>query len=254
MEGDHRAGFLHHAGCLEQQVFRFEFPARRIDQDNYDKRLEIVRSAVDGIGQTETSNPLMSFFHTPLTQISAADALSRGYLTNFVRPVSEILRRVRHRPGDAEVIVDGKRLRRSQLADLTLTVVLPDRLSWARDEFITRDIAAQVVDVSINDNLSRPRTMKARRPRRNQPVVLYDVFPTTMNVMTDSIADRVRHLAGSPADQRSAGEELERKEIDRFHLRLLDLVRNDPDLHAGERMRSVVHVARASAVFPDLYG
>lgn len=218
------------------------------------ERLEAVRSTFGSLGAADTSNPLRSFFHTPLTQISAADALSRGYLTNFVRPVSEILRRVRQRPGEAEVIVDGKRLRRSQLADITLTVVLPDRLSWARDEFITRDIAAQVVDVSINDNLSRPRVMKARRPRRNQPVVLYDVFPTTMNVMADSIAERVGHLAGSPEDQRIAGEELERKEIDRFHLRLLDLIRNDPDRHAGELMRTVVHAARASAVFPDLYG
>lgn len=217
-------------------------------------RLEAVRSTFGGIGDGDTSNPLRSFFHTPLTQISAADALSRGYLRNFVRPVSEILRRVRQRPGEAEVVVDGKRLRRSQLAGITLTVVLPDRLSWARDEFITRDIAAQVVDVSIDDGLSRPRTMKARRPRRNQPVVLYDVFPTTMNVMSDSIAERVGHLAGSPEDQRTAGEELERKEIDRFHLRLLDLVRNDTDRHAGELMRTVVHVARASAVFPDLYG
>ncbi|MBE1878103.1 STING domain-containing protein [Myceligenerans pegani] len=224
-------------------------------RENLRERLEVVLSTFGSIGATDTgSNPLRSFFRTPLTQISAADALSRGYLTNFVRPVSEILRRVRRRPGEAEVVVDGKRLRRSQLADITLTVVLPDRLSWARDEFITRDIAAQVVDVSIDDNLSRPRTMKARRPRKNQPVVLYDVFPTTMNVMTDSIAERVAHLAGSPEDQRVAGEELERKEIDRFHLRLLDLVRNDPDVHAGERMRAVVHVARASAVFPDLYG
>ncbi|MBL0886431.1 STING domain-containing protein [Myceligenerans indicum] len=218
------------------------------------ERLESVRATFGSLGPADTSSPLMSFFHTPLTQISAADALSRGYLKNFVRPVSEVLRRVRQRPGEAEVIVNGRRLRRSQLGELTLTVVLPDQLSWASDEFITRDIAAQVVDASINDNLSRPRTMKARPPRKNQPIVLYDVFPTTMNVMTDSIAERVRHLAGSPEGQRLAGEELERKEIDRFHLRLLDLVRNDTDVHAGERMRAVVHVARASAVFPDLYG
>lgn len=221
------------------------------------ERLVDVRSVFATLGRADSDNPLTSYFRTPLTQISAANALSLGYLKNFIRPVSQILRRLREDPRSAHITVGGQRLKPTQIATVTLTVVLPDQLSWAQDGFIAREVAGAgyIVDAVLDDNLSRPRGLKALPPRRGEPLRLLDVFPTTMSAMCDTIEQRVAHLAvggEETARMRSARRELEAKEIDRFHLRLLDRVRQDTNRESGRLMRDVVRIERARTIFPAL--
>ncbi|MGW2095852.1 trypsin-like peptidase domain-containing protein [Promicromonospora sukumoe] len=248
----HRPG-----GASMFQVLELDTSDPAGSRERLAERLVDVRSVFATLGRADSDNPLTSYFRTPLTQISAANALSLGYLKNFVRPVSQILRRLRHDPGSAHLTVGGRRLKPAQIATVTLTVVLPEHLSWAQDDFIAREIAetGHIVDAVLDDNLSRPRSMKALPPRRGEPLRLLDVFPTTMSAMSDTIEQRVAHLGvggEETARLRTARDELEAKEIDRFHLRLLDRVRQDTERESGRLMRDVVRVERARAVFPGL--
>ena len=109
-----------------------------------------------------------------MTQISAANALALGYELNFVRPVGHALLQMAD-GGPGTVTVDGSTLNREQLDNVTLTVVLPDSLSWANDDYIDQTLAQPghlVTAVVEHPDFSRPRSTKCLPLVDGEPVRL----------------------------------------------------------------------------------
>lgn len=235
------------------------FDVQEIDVDDVEgarrliaQRLVSVRSIFEAVGDSG-SNAVTDFFRAPLTQISTSNALALGYEVNFVRPVASSLLQMMAGSTLGQVLVDGVEVGTDALRDLTLSVVLPEHLDWADDGFIQRFLAVPglVVEAQItHPSLSRTRHMKALPPVAGAPVRLLDPFPTTLSTMRESIDQRLgvtesqRHVPG--------WKELEAKEIDRFHSRLIQQIRRDPTNIGGFGVRDVCNVVSASTLFPSL--
>jgi hypothetical protein len=215
-----------------------------------EQRLVAVRSIVEALGAVDTTNPLTSFFKAPLTQISAANALALGYEMNFVRPVGHALLDLLAAGGASVITVDGHRLDPEWLTDVTLTVVLPESLTWADDDYIDRTLGrtGQVLGAVVSQpDWSRPRSLKCLPLEEGRPVRLVDVYPTTLATMSEAIDERL----GLDPGKRflPVWKDLERKEIDRFHSKLVRRIRSDATRVRGRGLTDVVVVARAAAVF-----
>jgi hypothetical protein len=213
-----------------------------------------VRAVFEALGEASTSNPITDFFRAPLTQVSAANALSLGYYLNFVRPVGhELLAAATGIP--TRITVEGRDLDAERAARVNLTVVIPDRLRQAGDGYIDRHVRASglAVPAQIHGRgWSRPRTMMALpQPDDNGVTHLLDVFPTTTATLIEAIDQR---LGITDPAQRivAAWEAIERKEIDRFASGLVRRIRLDGIEVAGRALRDVCTVAGATATFAGL--
>jgi hypothetical protein len=227
-------------------------PARA--RETLTARLLAVRAVFEALGETATSNPITDFFRAPLTQVSAANALSLGYYLNFVRPVGrELLAAAAGIP--TRISVGGADLDADTTARVSLTVVVPDRLLQANDGYIDRHIrvAGRAVPAEVHGRgWSRPRTMMALpQPDEGGVTHLLDVFPTTTATLIEAIDQRLGIT--DPAKRSvSAWPAIERKEIDRFASGLVRRIRNDGFDLGGRTLRDVCTVAGAAAVFPGL--
>ena len=227
-------------------------PARA--RETLTARLLAVRAVFEALGETATSNPITDFFRAPLTQVSAANALSLGYYLNFVRPVGyELLAAAAGVP--TRIAVDGRDLDAARTERVSLTVVVPDRLRQANDGYIDRHVraAGRAVPAQIHGRgWSRPRTMMALpHPDDSGVTHLLDVFPTTTATLIEAIDQRLR--ISDPA-QRSvtAWPAIERKEIDRFASGLVRRIRTDGYDLGGRTLRDVCTVSGAAAMFAGL--
>jgi hypothetical protein len=217
-----------------------------------EQRLVSVRSIFEALGEISTTNPLTSFFKAPLTQISAANALALGYELNFVRPVGHALLKMAD-GGPGTVTVNGSKLHREQLDNVTLTVVLPDSLSWANDDYIDRTLARPgrvVAAVVEHPDFSRPRSTKCLPVVSGEPIRLIDAYPTTLATMMEAIDERLGLDSGHRFLQ--VWKDLERKEIDRFQSKLVQRIRSDGFTMRHRSLADIVVVASASAIFPWL--
>jgi hypothetical protein len=218
-----------------------------------EQRLVSVRAIFEALGEPDTVNPLTDFFRAPLTQISAANALALGYELNFVRPVGRALLEMIAGRGLWQLYVGDSAVSREQVRSATLTTILPERVAWADDDFIQYHLAAPglVVDARLeHPDLSRPRTLKALPHRKGEPVRLVDTFPTTLATLAEAIDERL----GLTPDERflDVWRDLELREIDRFHSRLVQRIRRDPTKVAGRSLREVCLVATAKTIFPGV--
>jgi hypothetical protein len=227
-------------------------PARA--RETLTARLLSVRAVFEALGETATSNPITDFFRAPLTQVSAANALSLGYYLNFVRPVGyELIGAAAGIP--TRISVDGRDLDADRAGRVNLTVVVPDRLRQANDGYIDRHVraAGRAVRAQIHGRgWSRPRTMMALpQPDDDGVTHLLDVFPTTTATLIEAIDQR---LGISEPSQRSvtAWPAIERKEIDRFASGLVRRIRTDGYELGGRALRDVCTVAGAAAMFTGL--
>jgi hypothetical protein len=187
-----------------------------------------------------------------LTQISAANALALGYELNFVRPVGHALLQMAD-GGPGTVTVDGSTLNREHLDNVTLTVVLPDSLSWANDDYIDQTLAQPghlVAAVVEHPDFSRPRSTKCLPLVDGEPVRLIDAYPTTLATMMEAIDERLGLDSGHRFLQ--VWKDLEKKEIDRFQSKLVQRIRSDRFTTRHRSLADAVVVAGASAVFPWL--
>ncbi len=237
------------------QLVRLDLEDVELSRRVIEQRLVSVRAIFEALGELGTVNPLTSFFKAPLTQISAANALALSYELNFVRPVGTALLDVLAYGSESgvDVSVDGESLSWKDLDGITLTTVLPERVSWANDDFIDERLATPghvVKAVVSRTEWSRPRSMKCLPLDDGKPVRLIDPFPTILATLSEAIDER---LGGGPAVRsREAWSALERKEIDRFQSKLVKRIGSDDVKIKRRRLTDVFVIASSRAVFPGL--
>lgn len=219
---------------------------------NLERRLVSVRAIFEALGEPDSSNPITEFYSAPLTQISVANALAIGYEVNFVRPVGTAL--LEALAGlDCRITVGGHVLDAAQVQRLSLTVVLPEHLSWADDDFIHTNLQKPnlvVPAIVEHPNFSRPRTMKALPlpASSTETIQLLDTFPTTLATMAEAIDQRLGLSSGHR--NLPSWRAVEAKEIDRFGSRLRQRINIDPLKFRGRRLNDICRVTTTTTTFP----
>jgi len=196
---------------------------------------EIVYTAVQRLDSWAiTPNPVTNFYGEPLTSISPAPGLARGYFHNFVKPaISRFTSRtpdqdaylfkmdVRKSGGDWESIGNDIESR----LDMKLIVVVPDHV-WLTTRTRIDRIRPKLMEARIQ---SYGRDFTAYAIEENGQIHLVDI-PSTINVMESAIRSRMDRFGGSHSRDSDDWRRVESQEISRFIFELKTLVEEgDPD-------------------------
>jgi hypothetical protein len=233
------------------------YRAIEIDLDNASEAQRILRphlaQVIDDINhRVIPNNPITNFYREPITSISPAAGLAQGYFHNFIKPVVERLRALT--PEQDEHLydiglvktlegVDGERSRVVNFIgksvekrwNIKLHIIIPDRIQDCRENSIA-PLKRGMEEAIIQFGRLQHQVMA----RRDDDIFqLYDV-PTPMAVMDPSITKRAG-LLGEPDRDSATWRDIERSEINRFFLELLQWIRG----HSKE-FQSRVEIVRFS--------
>ncbi len=186
--------------------------------------LQAAHAATDDWSRLE--NPVIDYYHAPMTYVSPAAALAEGYFTNFVHPIVTAL--TPHRGNQfffdvsvADVTTDEpnqidepKILTGTQRARLDLQIVVPARIELAKHEHA--DELRGLVRPAHVETSGRTLTLWAYQTRDEQ-LHLMDI-PTTMRGVEPAVDRRMR-FHGTPRDSEE-WRGVEKQEVDRFVLAL----------------------------------
>lgn len=217
-------------------------------------RLISVQAIFQALGESDSRNPITDYFSAPLTQISVANALALGYFNSFIYPVGRLLLTAIHDPS-FNIVVDDKLLNTAQMERIKFTIVLPTKLEWANDQFISKHITKPGLAGAATIKhpvLSRDRGMVVLPYDLvgDSAIQLADAFPTTLSAVSKAIDERLG--VGKEAGGQ-AWRALESKEIDRFGSKVQQYIRRSGLESAyGVRLSDIFQVTTAELTFPSL--
>ncbi|WP_081615733.1 STING domain-containing protein [Kocuria sp. UCD-OTCP] len=247
-------------------------------------RLISVQAIFQALGESDSRNPITDYFSAPLTQISVANALALGYFNSFIYPVGRLLLTAIHDPSfnivvddkllntaqmerikftlltaihdpSFNIVVDDKLLNTAQMERIKFTIVLPTKLEWANDQFISKHITKPGLAGAATIKhpvLSRDRGMVVLPYDLvgDSAIQLADAFPTTLSAVSKAIDERLG--VGKEAGGQ-AWRALESKEIDRFGSKVQQYIRRSGLESAyGVRLSDIFQVTTAELTFPSL--
>ena len=179
--------------------------------------IEAAHTAIEN--DEDIRNPVTDFYTAPLTQIATAEGLALGYYRNFVRPAT-----LRIRGHQLLITIDGKNIDENERKDVTLEIVIPNKLVQANLDNIN--------DYLLDEGLLIQATIKSEpcdftgyaRPNLPQECRLVDI-PTPISALEEPIRRRLgqRNLDLDSQDRRL----IEKDQIQRFRAKLERLLIND---------------------------
>ncbi|WP_270888834.1 STING domain-containing protein [Pedococcus sp. 5OH_020] len=212
--------------------------------------LKAAHSATDDWSRLE--NPVIDYYHAPMTYVSPASALADGYFSNFVRPVVTSLTQRRGNdyffdvsvgadlataePGDEDRL---EALSAHQRTGLDLEIVVPARIELAKHDYAD-DLRAMARPASVETS-GRALTLWAY-PRSDGQLCLVDI-PTTMRGVEPAVDRRMR-FRGTDHDSEE-WRAVEKQEVDRFVLALRTNLKTRFD---SDRFRRRVTVTRSDQI------
>jgi hypothetical protein len=173
------------------------------------------------VNEEDVKNPVTNFYRAPLTEVSPAAGLALGYYQNMVYLSLEQIRNP-----DNYIKIDGEPITDEQRRTLRFEIVNPARLYQATHKYINDFLVQEghLLKASV-ERPPRDITLYAR-PDLDNGIRLVDI-PTTMNVMKESIKQRVTQMR--PDHESEEWRTLEAQEIERFQSALRRLIRNEED-------------------------
>jgi hypothetical protein len=242
------------------RVFRINLPeGYGSDEDAYTRGRDVLAPALHAAhlatdDWSKLENPVIDYYHAPMTYVSPAPALAEGYFTNFVYPVVNSLtqRRVNEyfydvgigdmtpdAPStmDETTVVSG-----AQRSALDLQVVVPARIDLAKHDFAD-DLRGRARPARVETS-GRDLTMWAyQTPDGDYHLV--DI-PTTMRGVEPAVDRRMR-FRGVDHDSEE-WRSVEKQEIDRFILMLQTSIKTRFD---SARLSRKVRVIRSDQIDRD---
>ena len=175
-----------------------------------------------------TPNPVTNFYGEPLTSISPAAGLARGYFHNFIKPA---ISRFTSRTPDQDAYLFNMDVRKSRgewesigneiddRLDMKLIVVVPDHV-WLTTRTRIDKIRPKLMEARIQ---SYGRDFTAYAIEEEGQIHLLDI-PSTINVMESAIRSRMDRFGGSYSRDSDDWRRVESQEISRFIFELNSLI------------------------------
>ena len=220
-------------------ISAYRFTPIELNKENYHDAKSLLReilfTAVQRLDNWAiTPNPVTNFYGEPLTSISPAAGLARGYFHNFIKPAIERLTSrtpdqdaylfnldVRKAGGDWET--NGKDI--GSRLFMKLIIVVPDHV-WLATRSRIDKIRPKLLEARIQ---SYGRDFTAYALEEEGQVHLVDI-PSTINVMESAIRSRMDRFGGSHHRDSDDWRRVESQEISRFIFELNTLIEEgDPD-------------------------
>jgi hypothetical protein len=171
-------------------------------------------------------NPVIDYYHAPMTYVSPAPALAEGYFLNFVRPVVEALTqslgdRYIYDIGLADIgsnapnqMDEVRPLSGDRRARLDLQIIVPARIDLAKHDYA--DLLRSRAYPALVETRGRTMTLWAHETSDGVPHLI-DI-PTTMRGVEHAVDRRMRY-SGMDHDT-DEWRLVENQEINRFMLML----------------------------------
>lgn len=232
------------------RVYRVNLRTSDFDADerSYERARNLLSPALSAAHQATSDwkkleNPVIDYYHAPMTFISPAPALAETYFINFVQPVltALTLRRGNRYFYDIGIAPIGPDIpdRMDEVVplspedreDLDLHVVIPDRIDLAKHEYADR--LRGKAHPAVVETSGRSKTLWAYRT--SQGLHLIDI-PTVMRGVESAVERRMRFPGVEHDSDEWRGVEVQ--EINRFLLVLETSIRNRLDNdHVRRRVR-----------------
>lgn len=216
----------------------------KIQKGDTEEAIEKLRPVIDNALRSFYSgelpeNPLTDFFGFPLSTLSSAHGLARGYYSNFIKPALK-----------GKLIKGPKGYRRGE--SLPIECVIPDRIDYAKREAIEQLRAdKKIFKVSITAP-GRPIEAYVWNGKLATSHSIVDI-PTAFSQLRDNVISRLgRNANHSP--ETDDFKEIEADEIAQF-VRFLQWHQNVESGLEGEMIRSRLRIVRArDCSYPQLFG
>lgn len=203
-------------------------PERRAETD------KTLREAIEGALKTRAAgdkfeNPLTEFFTVPLSWLSSAYGLARGYYINLVQKAAPRL-----------PAIPGSHFDSNQYADWTLEIMLPNSLDQVGRQNVERLLRRNVIrKLTIPETEGREITLYEWSQQEGSTFRWVDL-PTTLYTLKDTVEKRLGAAANRDPG-RPEYKAIEADEIDQFRRALQARIHEDTG-DAGAQIREVVEL------------
>jgi hypothetical protein len=199
-------------------------------------------------------NPVIDYYHAPMTYVSPAPALAEGYVANFILPiVGSLTERIGSKyiydigvaktDDDVPTTMDEARALSNEERDrLDLQVVVPTRIDLAKHYYADR--LRGRARVALVTTPGRTLTLWAYESSAGR-LRLLDI-PTTLQGVKAAVRRRMRFKEADP--NTDEWRSLEAQEIDRFVLMLRRTLRDELDI---DEVRSKAQIIRVDRIRRD---